>query len=369
MCARSILLVRSALGQGGADRVALNLIKHLPKRGFAVRLLLMKCEGEFLEDLPPGVLIKSKNIKSLWFFYSTLRRVIKEQNPDIVFSIDGGVNVLLGIMAIFYGGASKFIVSERNVLFPPGKNPLKYFAFAIIKFISFRFVYRVTAVSEGVRQELISTLKLNPNKVYVVNNPIIDSELFEEAVKPVSHDWFSSTRDVPVITHAGRFVFQKDHMTLLHAFKRVNDVIPCRLLLLGEGPLMEECRNLVKSLGVEDRVFFGGFDKNPFKYFLRSDLFVLSSRHEGMPGVLIQAMALGLPVVSTRCRFGPEEIINAPGRNGILVSVGNVEEMAQAIINVLSSAQLSNQLRENAKFAVERFEVHNALQSYEESFL
>jgi glycosyltransferase involved in cell wall biosynthesis len=80
-------------------------------------------------------------------------------------------------------------------------------------------------------------------------------------------------------------------------------------------------------------------------------------------------MALGLPVVSTRCRFGPEEIINAPGRNGILVSVGNVEEMAQAIINVLSSAQLSNQLRENAKFAVERFEVHNALQSYEESFL
>ncbi len=365
---QKILFIRTTLGQGGADRVAVNLVNFLAREGFTVKLLLMKKEGEYLADIPHEVLICKKNVRNLWLFLPHLFRTIKAEKPDVVFSLDGGVNVLLGILAMIAHGPWKVVVSERNVLFPPGKSRLKFFLLTVLKFITYRFADGITAVSEGVRQELIRTLKLPAQKIEVVYNPLVTDELVAKASEPVNHPWFQYPRAIPVIVHAGRFVYQKDHSTLIRAFAKVNKHLQCRLFLLGDGPLKTAMQNLAASLGVSDNIYFAGFDKNPYKYFAQCDAFVLSSRHEGMPGVLIQALACGAPVISTNCTFGPEEILGSTGEYGILVPVEDANAMAQAITLVLSNAELKNKLKATARQAVLKFTPGIAVNSYIHSF-
>ncbi len=365
---KKILFVRAALGQGGADRVAVHLIKCLLERGFGVKLLLMKKEGEFLSAVPQEAIIHVGNVKSLWYFIIPLWKVLKKEKPDVVFSLDGGVNALLGIISIFYFGPSKIVVSERSVLIPSGKNPLKYFILALIKFLTYRYVDKITAVSEGLKNDLISKLMLPKQKINVVFSPLVDEDLLVKSSEPVNHPWFGYPRKVPVIVHAGRFVHQKNHASLIRAFARASAVVDCRLFLLGDGPLKESCKKLVVELNIEEKVCFGGFDINPYKYFSRCDLFVLSSRNEGMPGVLIQALACGAPVVSTYCPFGPSEILGSEGEYGILVPVDDVTALANAMVKVLTDSDLRGKLKSNAPLAVKKFSYRQAVDSYVDSF-
>ena len=137
-----------------------------------------------------------------------------------------------------------------------------------------------------------------------------------------------------------------------------------KFLLLGDGPLVPKIKNLVNSLGLNNDVEFAGFDPNPFRYMARCNVFVLSSLHEGMPGVLIQAMACGAPSISTDCPYGPAEIISSPGENGVLVDVRNVDQLAYSIVRVLSDKEFANKLRAKAPGAVKRFEVGEAIKTY-----
>jgi glycosyltransferase involved in cell wall biosynthesis len=139
-----------------------------------------------------------------------------------------------------------------------------------------------------------------------------------------------------VLIAVGRLQIQKDYPTLLRAFAQVRQKRPVRLLILGEGkerPMLEE---LIKTLGVEEDVSLPGFVMNPFAYMARASLFVLSSRWEGLPTVLIEAMCCGTPVVSTDCPSGPREILRE-GQYGQLVPVGEPTALARAIETTLDA--------------------------------
>jgi glycosyltransferase involved in cell wall biosynthesis len=140
------------------------------------------------------------------------------------------------------------------------------------------------------------------------------------------------------------------------------------LIVLGEGELRADLENLVVDLGVEDDVQFLGFVKNPFAYMQRCTVYVLSSRFEGLPGSLIQAMASGSPVVSTDCPSGPSEIIDS-GWNGFLVPVGDVRRLAEAIDTLISDPELRNRFSERARQAASNFEVSSMVRQYEEALL
>ena len=119
----------------------------------------------------------------------------------------------------------------------------------------------------------------------------------------------------------GRFEWQKDYDTLLKAFKKVTQVNNnVGLFILGKGPLENHYRAMVSEMQLDDKVCFAGFDKNPFKYMANADIYVLSSRHEGMPGTLVQALACGAAAVATDCPTGPNELI-VDGKNGYLIQV------------------------------------------------
>src|SRR5690606_7355967 len=132
----------------------------------------------------------------------------------------------------------------------------------------------------------------------------------------VEHPW-AQAGDSPIILGVGRLSAQKDFPTLLRAFSRVRTLRPARLAILGEGPARTELEELARQLDCEDDVLLPGFQNNPFSWMTSSRVFVLSSLWEGLPGALVQAMACGVPVISTDCNSGPAEILEG-GKWGTL---------------------------------------------------
>lgn len=353
---KKLFIVRPTMGYGGADKITLTLLQHLDQKEFELHLILMKAEGEFIKDIPTYVNVIDCKSKNLWFFILPLYKILKKENPDIVFSTSGGTNMPLSLCSLIHKGrAYRSILSERSII---TKTTMIW-----VKRILYPFADEYTAVSEGVKSNMAELLKIQHDKIRVVNNPIITSDLLNKSKEECNHLWFSEKRKIPVMLHVGRFVPQKDHDTLIKAFHELRKEIKVRLFLLGEGPLKQDIKNLVKKLDLSEDVIFAGFDKNPFKYMTNCDLFVLSSKQEGMPGVLIQAMACGAACISTDCKSGPNEIIKTD-ENGILVPVGNTHDMTIAMKSLLIKPDLRRKIGERGKLSVSKFNVDTALKSY-----
>jgi glycosyltransferase involved in cell wall biosynthesis len=221
---------------------------------------------------------------------------------------------------------------------------------------------RVTAVAQGVKDDLVARLGLAPERISVVFNPVVDAELRQQAEEALDHPWFVAGSS-PVLLAAGRLVTEKNFPLLLRAFARLRAERPLRLVILGEGPLRSSLQALARELGVAEDVDLPGFDPNPFRYMARAAAFVLSSRFEGLPGVLIQAMACGAAVIATDCPSGPAEIIEH-GEDGFLVPVDGLEDLVQRLRQVLDDPELRHRLGARARQSVERFAVERVIGGY-----
>lgn len=214
-------------------------------------------------------------------------------------------------------------------------------------------------VSQGVADGLVEQLGIPRTKVSTIYNPIVTAALGAQAAQPANHPWMNDG-GAPVILSAGRLAVQKDYSILIKAFARVSASRRCRLIILGEGGRRKALERLVEDLGLNDCVSLPGWVDNPFAFMSRAALFVLSSRHEGLPGVLVQALACGCPCVSTDCPAGPAEILQG-GRLGPLVPVGDPVGLAEAMIEVLDQFPDRQTLREGAA----HFSAERAVSAYE----
>jgi glycosyltransferase involved in cell wall biosynthesis len=191
----------------------------------------------------------------------------------------------------------------------------------------------VVCVSEGLAQDLRDNFGVDPARLHTIYNPAYRASFVSAAGDPVDHPWLSS-KDRPVVLAAGRLHHVKGFDDLLRAFARLRERTDARLLVFGEGKARPELEGLVQSLGLSAHVQLPGRVGTLAPWMARADLFVLSSRREGLPAVLIEALAIGMNVVSTRCPSGPEEILEN-GRWGRLVPVGDVEALADAMAQAL----------------------------------
>jgi glycosyltransferase involved in cell wall biosynthesis len=252
------------------------------------------------------------------------------------------------------------VVSERNTLYRTYSSRLKKSALLGLKKILYKQADVVTVVSEGIKKEMIKEFSIEDHKIQVVNNPLIDASLFDLSNEPISEKYNSKFLVVAV----GRFVKQKDYPTLLRAFSSFkNEVENAVLVILGKGPLLNEMKQLASNLEISNQVDFLGFDSNPYKYMSKCNLFILSSLHEGMPGVLIQALALGAVCVSTDCPTGPNELIRNE-ENGFLVPVGDSVKLTRRMISLSTPEYNLNEIKKNAKLSISKYEITAGVESY-----
>ena len=224
---------------------------------------------------------------------------------------------------------------------------------------SYPYADSVVGVSHGVSTEFAKITGLKCGQPQVIYNPVVSENIEHRSREPANHPWLDSP-ELPVILAIGKLNKRKNFPLLLAAFARLLTHRPARLLVLGDGRMKPKLLALTKRLGIEESVDFPGFKENPFAFLAKADLFVLSSRHEALPTVLIEAMACGCPVVSTDCPFGPREILEE-GRFGPLVPVGDSEALAAAMVRVLDAPPSRNVLRERAAL----FSIDRAVDRYE----
>ena len=214
------------------------------------------------------------------------------------------------------------------------------------------------AVSDGVAADLSRCALLPRSRITTIYNPLMTDDILRKVPMPLLHPWFAAGAP-PVILGAGKLNAHKDFPTLLRAFARVRVQHPARLMILGEGPHRAELERLARTLDIVADTSMPGFVENPYAYMARAAVFALSSSYEGLPTVLIEALACGCPVVSTDCPSGPREILDK-GKYGRLVSVGDDAALAQAICDTLNHVPPREKLIERARF----FSVDRAVEQY-----
>jgi len=364
-----ILFVIPRLSMGGEERIVTDIIKYINQDKFKIWLCLFEKRGELLSKVPADVPIFDLQKKSRWSFFLLaikLRSIIKEYKPDIIFS------------ALWY---STFISVFSNFVFKlkpfyliahephDHKWDIRGKLFQKTKSILINWSHRkadlVVTISKGSAYDIAKDYFLEEDKIKIINNSI-DLEFIEKSkLEKVSHPWFKD--GIPVVITLGRLIPRKGFSDLLEAFKLVRNQLLAHLIFIGEGESRFELQKLANELGLKDDVLFLGYQNNPFKFIYRSNVFVFPSHWEGFGNVIIEAMACGVPVISTNCHSGPDEIIN-DGVNGIIVPVGDVKAISEATLKLLINKELATSLAVAGRRRAEDFRVDKILEEYDKLF-
>jgi glycosyltransferase involved in cell wall biosynthesis len=235
------------------------------------------------------------------------------------------------------GIPQRLVISEHNTLtsVSNGENDLRWKLYPELARWFYPWADGVIAVSKGVASDLALASKLSPSHIQVIYNPIVTPDLQKKSQAIFEHPWFGAG-EPPVILGVGRLTAQKAFSVLIEAFARIRKSQPARLIILGEGEERPMLEAQIRQLGLEPDVSLPGFVSNPYPYFSRAALFVLSSRWEGLPTVLVEAMFLRTPVIATDCPSGSREILG-DGQYGQLVPVDDPCELARAIQGFLAN--------------------------------
>lgn len=337
MVAERIAIFLPSLAGGGAEHVIVQLANHFSRRGVSVDLVLAQNTGVWRDKVSPDVRVIGLRARRTASALPWLIKYLRAEQPTCILATLLHANVVAALATALANTNTRLVLREANFFTEQKRRATKVNAKAALSLSmwAYRRAHRVVAVSQAMAEDLRNALGLPAEKVVTIYNPVDLDALQNAAKMPVDHPWLSNDDDLPVILGIGRLEAQKDFATLLRAFAIVKTQHDCRLIILGEGTLRGRLTSLARELGVADSVDMPGFVKNPYAYLLRASVFVLSSAHEGMPNALVEALALGVPVVSTDCPSGPSEILEG-GRWGPLVPVGDVSAMAHAILKTLA---------------------------------
>ena len=334
---KHVSLFAPSLRGGGAERVMVALAKELSSKGLTVDLVLAKAEGPYLVDVPPAVNIIDLNVKRIAYAIPPLTKYINTEKPDCLLSTLRHANIIAIAAKLISKHRFTLGVREANTLKAQLENDNSIKEKVLPLFM--RFLYRradvVVAVSRDVKSDLVSCIDLPDNKVVVINNPVVNDDLYSLSEASTDHPWLDQ-KTVPVILSVGRLTKQKDFVSLIRAFAHYVQHHPARLVILGEGEERQHLEALIHNLNLGDKVSMPGFVSNPFSFMKKSDLFVLSSLWEGQPNALIQALALGVPIISTDCPGGSRDILRN-GEYGLLVPVNSVVDLCHAFETTLNT--------------------------------
>jgi glycosyltransferase involved in cell wall biosynthesis len=365
---KEILFIIPSLSGGGAERVLLNILKYLDREKFKPYLVLFARKGQYLSQLPEDVEVYDLKKKSRFHFFKLIfllaRKLYPQIKPDLVVSFLEYTNLLALIARNFSQVKPAVVISERNYAsLALQKKRVKGLRFWLAKKLYPR-ADKILTVSNRVGEDLTKNYRIGRQKMQTVYNSV-DLRYVDRLAKEIYTPEID--KNFLTIVACGRLTQQKNYPLLLQSFAKIYWQINAKLLLLGQGEQRYSLEQLSNKLGLQGRVKFLGFKDNPYKYLAGSDLFVLSSSWEGFPNVILEAMACGVPVISTRCPSGPDEIIT-DGVDGRLVSVGDVDAMAEAMLKLLKDEPLRKRLADAGRKRAENFRVEKMVAEYEKVF-
>ncbi|NHZ84468.1 MAG: glycosyltransferase [Planctomycetia bacterium] len=328
----NILFVIPSLNGGGAERVFVNIIRTIDNQKFNKQLLLIDDSGVFVNLIPPDVEISIMKSKKTRFSFFRLLKNINSLNPQIIVSTTNRMNILLLLASIFLKNRTKIVVREPNMPSAQFNNKqLPCYYIWLIKLLYPRADF-IIAQTEAMKKEIYQVFNIRQSKIAVLTNPI-DTRFINDNVKNAKNPY--NNKKINIIA-SGRLKKQKGFDFLLRSFHNViRNNQQFMLHILGEddnsGIYKQELISLSETLDITDNVVFHGFINNPFPYYKYADLFVLSSKWEGLPNVILEALFLKTPVVVTDCIPYFHEILEE-GKDGFIVNYGDEQTFADRIM-------------------------------------
>ena len=339
-----IAFVIGSMRAGGAERATVNLINSLIRKNVRIDLVLVERTGEFLLLIDPEINIVDLKSKSSRRSKGNFKEYLKTFQPDMIFAVQNHVQLMVLAAARELNSKARIILNEQST-FSKNIRGLKGFVQRILSKKYFKDASVITAVSSGVADDLKRRFPALSSKIKVIHNPVLNEVVFKLMNEEPEHLWFRSRQRI--IVSAGRLIKSKNFSLLIEAFGSMENRKEYKLVIFGEGEYRNELEALIKKMNLGDLVSLPGYEKNPYRYFRAAELFVLSSDYEGLPGVLIEALACGCKCVSTDCENGPAEILEN-GKYGWLSPVASKELLTSAMQNALSSSADKNKLIERA---------------------
>ncbi len=351
---KKLLFVIYSIYGGGAEKQMQYLLKYIDRGKFEPHLAVFHLTGKENKVVPADIPVYDLSTAvrpASFFLFFKLIGLIKKIKPDRILSFMWGVN-LISILAGKLTGI-KLIVSERTFM----PLDIKKYSFQALRRQLISFLYRkanrITAVSNDVKRALIDYFSLPEEKIKVIYNGLDIKKIHAEM-----NEYCSSFGRY--VLGCGRLEKEKNFDLILQAMLGIPGL---KLVILGEGSLRKELAKKAEKLGVE--LVLPGHIENPYPWMRKAEVFILTSRYEGSPNVLLEAMACKIPVVSVDCPGGIREIIEN-GRNGIIVPQGNKNELISAIRGILKNSEFAKKLSEKALGTVKKFDMLNMVKKYEE---
>lgn len=307
---KKLILLISNLKGGGAQRVVSNLSKYLAKKYHLyiclhdAKNIIYPYSGQLIDLKTPPANSRFKKAVNILKRISKFKVIRKGSKPDFVLSFMESSNLI----NLFSGRSGKTVISIRNYKSKQDQG-FTGKVFNLLMKLFYNKSNKIVVVSGGIKADLVLNYGLNENKITVIYNPVDLEYIREMAENPLENQYASLFKD-PVILTAGKMMRQKGQWHLIRAFSLIKRTIPnIKLVILGDGVLRSYLVSVIENLGLEDDIKLLCFQENPFKLFNKASLFVLPSLFEGFPNVLLEAMALGLPVIASDCPTGPREIL------------------------------------------------------------
>lgn len=316
---------------GGIEKMCMQLARYFLGRGLDVTFVVTAATKADLSLVPEKAGVVILNTKRTLGAIFPLVQYLRREKPDVILCGHGHNSIVLLWARALSGAPTKVIISQHNALSSERRfnGSWQHFVLPVLYRLFLRMADKVFAVSQGVANDLAKACNYPLDKIKVIYNSVLSDDFGSDMTIPseVQSLWDGGA---PVIVSMGRLVEQKDFGTLIRAFHVVRQKCAARLVIIGSGADKQSLEQLAEELGVLGEVTFLGYTQKPERLLARSSVFVLSSRYEGFGNVIVEAMAVGLPIVSTNCPYGPSEILE-DGRYGQLVPVGDFEAMARAI--------------------------------------
>lgn len=353
------------LSMGGAEQVTVSIVNGLADRGHDIDLLISDPSGELRSEIHDDVnVVVFGNVRlpiaGIGAHVRDIARYIRQTEPAIIIPQMLHASVVCLVASLLVAADTRIVPTAHCSLERAPPESLKSRIVRALAPRLYSTADHVIAVSEGVANDVAETLSVPPDRISVLNNPVDIEAVHERGTESSDHPWLEEP-DLDVILFVGRLADQKDLKTWLRTFERVHKQAPAtRGIVAGTGPRRDSLKRLAADRGLSDLVSFPGFVDNPYAFMSRASVFLLTSQYEGLPTVLIEALACGCPVVATDCPSGPREILDG-GQYGRLVPVNAEGELADAVLSTISDPPPAQLLRARAN----RYKPKRILDKYE----